>query len=195
MRGLGVREELKLQEGGSYLAQETRTLLGISKTAVLKRYQKGQLVGWREAGQGAVHFPIWQFKDHNVLPGLPEVLKIFAKEDWVDDWTRILFFLGARHSLDGRGLWISCGRGRSQKCARWRKGSSNSFRCMSVNRPVRLPGIGFAGADLPTVSIMWSHCLRIHSDKWNAAQFRLSDRHRFSHPDAPGGLLYWGENF
>jgi hypothetical protein len=102
MRGLAVREELKLKEGGSYSAEETRTLLGISKTAVLKRYQKGQLIGWREAGQGAVRFPVWQFKDHNVLPGLPEVLEIFASADWLDDWTRVLFFLGARRSLDGR---------------------------------------------------------------------------------------------
>jgi hypothetical protein len=102
MRGLAVREELKLQEGGSCSADEARSLLGISKTAVLKRYQKGQLLGWREAGQGAVRFPVWQFQEHGVLPGLPEVLAVFAKADWVDDWTRILFFLGARRSLDGR---------------------------------------------------------------------------------------------
>jgi hypothetical protein len=66
---------------------------------------------------------------------------------------------------------------------------------MSVTRPIRLPGNGFARADLPTVSIKWNHCLRIHGDQWNGAQFRLTDRHRFSHPDAPSGLLYLGENF
>lgn len=102
MRGLAVREELKLKEGGSCSADEARALLGISKTAVLKRFQKGQLLGWREAGQGAVRFPVWQFHEHNVVPGLPEVLAVFAKEDWVDDWTRILFFLGGRRSLGGR---------------------------------------------------------------------------------------------
>ncbi len=102
MRGLAAREELKLAEGGSYSSEETRKILGISKTAVLKRYDKGQLVGWREASQSAVRFPVWQFKDGDVLPGLPEVLEVFAKDDVVDDWTRILFFLSVRHSLDKR---------------------------------------------------------------------------------------------
>jgi hypothetical protein len=102
MRGLLAREELKQAEGGSYSAEETRALLGISKAAVLKRFQKHQLVGWREAGQGAVRFPAWQFLNNNVLPGLPEVLAVFSKEDWVDDWKIVLFFLTPRLSLDGR---------------------------------------------------------------------------------------------
>ena len=102
MRGLLAREELKQAEGGSYSAEEARMLLGISKAAVLKRYQKGQLIGWREASQNAVRFPAWQFQGDNVLPGLPEVLAIFAEEDWVDDWKRIVFFLNPRHSLAGK---------------------------------------------------------------------------------------------
>ena len=102
MRGLLAREELKQAEGGSYSAEEARLLLGISKVAVLKRYQKGQLIGWREASQNAVRFPAWQFQGDNVLPGLPEVLVVFAEEDWVDDWTRIVFFLNPRHSLAGK---------------------------------------------------------------------------------------------
>lgn len=100
MRGLLAREELKQAEGGSYSAEETRTLLGISKAAVLKRFQKNQLVGWREASQGAVRFPKWQFQNDNLLPGLAEVLAVFAKEDWVDDWKIILFFLTPRLSLN-----------------------------------------------------------------------------------------------
>ena len=102
MRGLLAREELKQAEGGSYSAEEARLLLGISKAAVLKRYQKGQLIGWREASQNAVRFPTWQFQADNVLLGLPEVLAIFAEEDWVDDWKRIVFFLNPRHSLAGK---------------------------------------------------------------------------------------------
>lgn len=99
MRGLLAREELKQAEGGSYSAEEVRLLLGISKVAVLKRYQKGQLIGWREASQNAVRFPVWQFQGDNLLKGLPEVMAIFAEEKWVDDWARILFFLNPRHSL------------------------------------------------------------------------------------------------
>ena len=102
MRGLLAREELKQAEGGSHSAEETRLLLGISKAAVLKRYQKGQLVGWREAGQNAVRFPAWQFHGDNLLKGLPEVLAIFAEQAWADDWKRILFFLNPRYSLGGK---------------------------------------------------------------------------------------------
>jgi hypothetical protein len=66
---------------------------------------------------------------------------------------------------------------------------------MSVNRPIRLPEIAFAEADLPAVPLQPRNLLRIHSGKRDGAEFRLSENHRFSHPDAPGGLLYLGENF
>lgn len=103
LRGRVAREELKEQEGGSISADEARMKLGgLSKEAVLKRYRKGQLLGWREARQGAVRFPVWQFKDDNVLPGVPEVLAILNEAPWMDDWGRILFFLNRRSSLGGK---------------------------------------------------------------------------------------------
>lgn len=103
LRGRVAREELKQQEGGSISADEARMKLGgLSKEAVLKRYRKGQLIGWREARQGAVRFPVWQFKDENVLPGVPEVLAILNEAPWMDDWGRVLFFLNERRSLGGK---------------------------------------------------------------------------------------------
>jgi len=102
MRGMMAREELKQEEGGSYSAEETRILLGISKAAVLKRFQKGQLLGWREAGQRAVRFPVWQFDGADVLPGLAEILAVFAEAPWSDDWTKTVFFLSPRQSLGGK---------------------------------------------------------------------------------------------
>ncbi len=39
-----AREELKQAEGGSHSAEEARVLLGISKAAVLKRFNKGHLL-------------------------------------------------------------------------------------------------------------------------------------------------------
>ena len=89
-RGLLAREELKQQEGGSFSAEEARLRLGgLSKEAVLKRYRKGQLMGWREAKQGAVRFPVWQFEDGNVLGGVPESLAVLNEAPWMDDWGRI----------------------------------------------------------------------------------------------------------
>jgi hypothetical protein len=99
-RGLLAREELKQQEGGSLSAEEARLMLGgLSKEAVLKRFRRGKLLGWREARQGAVRFPVWQFSDDNVLPGLAETLAILNQAPWMDDWGRVLFFLNARASL------------------------------------------------------------------------------------------------
>jgi len=102
-RGVLAREQLKMAEGGSYSAEEARLQLGgLSKEAVLKRYRKGRLLGWREARQNAVRFPAWQFSDGNVLRGLPEVLEALNRIDWMDDWGRVLFFLNPRRSLGGK---------------------------------------------------------------------------------------------
>ena len=102
-RGMLARVELKEQEGGSLSAEEARLRLGgLSKEAVLKRYRKDQLLGWREAKQGAVRFPVWQFDDENVLPGLRETLDVLNEAPWMDDWGRILFFLNSRSSLGDR---------------------------------------------------------------------------------------------
>lgn len=101
-RGLMVRETIKQEEGGHISAEDTARALGISKTAVLERYKKGQLLGWRETRQGAVRFPVWQFADGNVLKGLTEVLAVLSKAPGIDDWGRILFFLNRRNSLKGK---------------------------------------------------------------------------------------------
>ena len=99
LRGRVAREELKLEEGGSISSSEAAVRLGISKTAVLKRYHLGQILGWKEARQGAVRMPVWQFTEDNVLRGLPEALSVLNEAPWMDDWGRILFFLKARRSL------------------------------------------------------------------------------------------------
>ena len=50
-RGIPARRKLAEEEGGSFSADQAALALGISKQAVLKRYQKGQLVAWREERQ------------------------------------------------------------------------------------------------------------------------------------------------
>lgn len=101
-RGLAAREELKRAEGGSLSAEEVSALLGLSKEAVLKRYRKGRLVGWREEKQNAVRFPVWQFQDGGLLPGLVETLDILNRSSAMDDWGRVLFFLNHRDTLGDR---------------------------------------------------------------------------------------------
>jgi hypothetical protein len=92
-RGITVRQKLMEAEGGSLSAEEAARELGISKTAILKRYQKGQIIAWRQERQNAARFPVWQFKEHKVLEGLEEVLKVLNSASRLDDFGRMLFFL------------------------------------------------------------------------------------------------------
>ena len=102
-RGMVAREELKHVEGGSFSAEEARVALGgLSKEAVLKRYRKGQLLGWREARQNAVRFPVWQFVEGRTLQGLEKVLAELPLAKAVDEWARLKFFLGPRGDLGGQ---------------------------------------------------------------------------------------------
>lgn len=102
LRGRIAREELKQEEGGSLSASEAAERLGISKQAVLKRFHLGQLLGWREAKQGAVRMPVWQFAEDDLLPGLSDTLAVLHQASWMDDWARVLFFLNRRTSLEGQ---------------------------------------------------------------------------------------------
>src|SRR5437764_7448033 len=90
-RGITVRQKLMEAEGGSLSAEQAARELGISKTAILKRYQKGQIIAWREERQNAARFPVWQFKDHKVVDGLEDVLKFLNRGSRLDDFGRMLF--------------------------------------------------------------------------------------------------------
>lgn len=98
LRGMARREELKQTEGGHLSADEARLCLGLSKTAILERFHKGRLLGWREK-QNAVRFPAWQFDEGGMLPGFEEALQILNEKPSWDEWSKILFFLSPRHSL------------------------------------------------------------------------------------------------
>ena len=105
-RGILARQKLMEAEGGSLSAEDAARELGISKTAILKRYHKGQIIAWREERQNAARFPVWQFKDHKVLDGLEAVLRVLNEGSRLDDFGRMLFFhanmgfLGGKRPLD-----------------------------------------------------------------------------------------------
>ena len=101
-RGVSVRQKLVADEGGSLSAEEAAMELGMSKVAVLKRYQKGQLLAWRVERQKAVRFPAWQFKDGKVLSGLEEIIGKLNEASRLDDFGRMLFFLSNSRFLGGK---------------------------------------------------------------------------------------------
>jgi hypothetical protein len=101
MRGLEVRQQLAEAEGGHLSSEDAARLLGISKTAVLKRLAAGRLLAWREERLQAARFPRWQFEAHGqVLDGLEDVLEILNQEGRLDAWAKVLFFLQQQPRLD-----------------------------------------------------------------------------------------------
>lgn len=101
-RGIPARRKLTEDEGGSISAEQAAQVLGISKQAILKRYQKGQLLAWREERQNAVRFPVWQFSDRKVLEGIEETLQVLNAANRLDDFGRLLFFLSSHGLLGGK---------------------------------------------------------------------------------------------
>jgi len=103
IRGIEARQQLAQAEGGTLSSEEASRLLGISKTAVLKRLDVGRLLAWREERLQAARFPRWQFDERGqVLAGLEEVLTILNEDERLDAWGKILFFLEERRDLGGR---------------------------------------------------------------------------------------------
>ncbi|HEY5909680.1 MAG TPA: hypothetical protein VJA21_03650 [Verrucomicrobiae bacterium] len=99
-RGLAARQQLAEAEGGSLSSEDVARLLEISKTAVLKRQAAGRLLAWREERLQAARFPQWQFSEHGqVLAGLEPVLEILNRDQRLDAWGKILFFLQERGGL------------------------------------------------------------------------------------------------
>ena len=93
-RGLATRQQLARAEGGSLSSAEAARLLGISKTAVLRRLGAGQMVAWHEGRRQAARFPRWQFDRHGrLLVGLGEVLGTLNRSQRLDSWGKLLFFL------------------------------------------------------------------------------------------------------
>lgn len=102
LRGLEARQQLAEAEGGSLSSEDASRLLGISKTAVLKRLDAGRLLAWREERLQAARFPRWQFDEHGqVLAGLEEVMTILNQDERLDAWGKILFFLEEKRDLGG----------------------------------------------------------------------------------------------
>lgn len=97
LRGQQARMALLSRDGGTYSAPEVALVLGISRQAVNKRRQAGQLLALR-LGRHGFAYPVWQFTDDDVLPGLAQVLARLADHD---PWMQARFFVSANPRLGG----------------------------------------------------------------------------------------------
>ncbi len=101
-RRMTARRKLMEAGGGSLSAQEAGGELGISQAAILKLYHRGQIIAWNDGRTSAARFPVWQFKDRELLDGLEETLKILGAGCRLDDFGRMLIFLSNRGFLGGK---------------------------------------------------------------------------------------------
>ena len=101
-RGITARKKLIEADGGSRSAEKAAGELGITQAAILKLYHRGQIIAWNHGRPNAARFPVWQIKDHELLDGLEETLKILSAGCRLDDFGRMLFFLSNRGFLGGK---------------------------------------------------------------------------------------------
>jgi hypothetical protein len=97
LRGQRAQMALLSQDGGTYSAAEAAQLLKISRQAVNKRRQAGQLLALPVGGHGFA-YPVWQFTEDGVLPGFAQAL---ARLPDHDPWMQARFFTSASQRLGG----------------------------------------------------------------------------------------------
>jgi hypothetical protein len=95
IRGIEARQRLIKEHGGTLAAQQVAQTIGISRQAVEKRRQAGKLVALA-TGRHGYRYPVWQFSDSGMLPGLEEVLGVLAAHD---EWMQTVFFVSKNPRL------------------------------------------------------------------------------------------------
>lgn len=97
-RGHVARQRLLDSEGGMVSGEVLGKLLGISRQAVDKRRNRGQVLGLREGGDWA--YPAWQVAQGQTLPGFDDVLGELTGRGH-GAWDAMLFFLETDTERDG----------------------------------------------------------------------------------------------
>lgn len=96
-RGAEIRARLAEQAGGLLSAEQVAALLGITRAAVDKRRSVGKALAVRVRGDW--HYPAAQFRDGEVLPGIPEIV---AHRTDTSGWAVLSFLLAEEGALGGR---------------------------------------------------------------------------------------------
>jgi hypothetical protein len=96
-RGAEVKARLAEQAGGLLPADAVGQMLGITRAGVDKRRAARKLLAVRVRSDW--HYPACQFRDGEVLPGIPETL---AGLDDGTGWSALAFLLAEDEALGGR---------------------------------------------------------------------------------------------
>ncbi|HXB75606.1 MAG TPA: hypothetical protein VNY05_45660, partial [Candidatus Acidoferrales bacterium] len=84
IRGIVATRRLINENGGALTVAQVTARLGVSRQMVDKRRHAGRLLAIA-TGRHGYRYPVWQFYDSGVLPGLEDVLKVLAPHD---SWTQ-----------------------------------------------------------------------------------------------------------
>lgn len=97
LKGLEVKQQLVLAEGGCISSEQAGNHLGISRQAVDKRRRNGKLIGLSR-GKGSYLYPVWQFASSGTtIPGLEAVLEQLST---FNPWMQVAFFLNPNLRLN-----------------------------------------------------------------------------------------------
>jgi hypothetical protein len=96
LKGVLIKRDLLYQDGKPFSSEEVALLLNVTRQAIDKRRQKGQLLAVSLGRRGYL-YPVWQFREGKVLSGLDRVL---AKLKEFDPWTQLMFFQTGDLRLD-----------------------------------------------------------------------------------------------
>jgi len=96
-RGAEARVRLAEAAGGLLSVGQVGALLGITRAAVDKRRSVGKLLAVRVRGDW--HYPAAQFRDGEVLPGIPECLALMPE---ASGWSVLDLLLAEDSALGGR---------------------------------------------------------------------------------------------
>jgi hypothetical protein len=98
IRGIVATRRLINENGGALTVAQVTARLGVSRQMVDKRRHAGRLLAIA-TGRHGYRYPVWQFYDSGVLPGLEDVLKVLAPHD---SWTQVAFFVSKNERLGSK---------------------------------------------------------------------------------------------
>lgn len=97
LKGAKIKLNLLYSDGQPLKSEEVASLLSMTRQAVDKKRKNGQLLGISLGRRGYL-YPLWQFYEGKVLPGLDKVLTALKE---YDPWTQLMFFKTGDIRLDG----------------------------------------------------------------------------------------------
>ena len=134
-REIEHREELVKRAGGMLSAEEAGQLLHIGRQAVDKRRRNKTLLAIRQGGDW--FYPRAQFHEHEVIPGMPEIVKGFAA---AGPWVTLEFVVTGDAVLDG----LTPREALLKSLPRAKAGGGDPYQCVMTLVRSQEAGEGFA---------------------------------------------------